>query len=115
MGRKSKNKLKKLPTVTINAVENPISCIIKIGKQRLRPHLDVGAAMSFVISDVYRSLHDQFKLSKPKVYLKSVNGADLKTVDCTNIESKIDDLSHSLMNFMLLKRLTWHSYWGEIS
>lgn len=44
-----------------------------------------------------------------------MNGADLKIVDCTNIESKIDDLSHSLMNFMLLKRLTWHSYWGEIS
>lgn len=104
-----------IPTVTINAVENPISCIIKIGIQRFRPHLDVGAAVSFVIFYVYRSLHDQFRLSKTKVYLKSVNGADLKIVDSTNIESKFDDLSHSLMNFMLVKMLTWHLYWGEIS
>lgn len=62
--------------------------------------------MSFVNFDVYRSLHDHFKLSKPKVHLKSVNGADLKIVDCTNIKSKIDDLSHCPMNFMLLKTLT---------
>lgn len=78
--------------------------------QRFRPHLDEGVAVSFVDFVVYRSLHDHFKLSKPKVYLKSVNGADLKIVDCTNIESKSDDLSHCLMNFMLLKMLTWHSY-----
>lgn len=71
----------------ISAVENQISCFIKIGKQRFRPHLDVGAAVSFVIFDVYRSLHDHFKLSKQKVNLKSVNGADLKIVDCTNIET----------------------------
>lgn len=61
--------------------------------------------MSFVNFDVYKSLHDHFKLSKPTVYLKSGNGADLKIVDCTNIESKIDDLSHCLMNFMLLKNV----------
>lgn len=66
--------------------------------------------MSFVIVDVYRSHHDQFRLSKPKVYLKSVNGADLEIVDCTNIESKIDNLSHCLMHFMWFKTLTWHYY-----
>lgn len=76
-----------MPTVTINAVENPNSCIIKIGKQKVRPLLDTGAAVSLVNSYVNRSLNDHFKLSKQKVNLKSVNGADLKIVDCTNIET----------------------------
>lgn len=51
--------------------------------------------MSLVNSDVYWSLHDHFKLSKPKVNLKSVNGADSKIEGCTNIESKINDLTLS--------------------
>lgn len=48
-----KKSLDNLPTVTINAVENPNSCIIKIGKQNFKPLLDTGAAVSLVNSDVY--------------------------------------------------------------
>lgn len=66
--------------------------------------------MSFVNFDVYRSLHDHLSCRNQKFFLKSVNGADLIIVNCTNIESKIDDLSHCLMDFMLLKMLTWHYY-----
>lgn len=94
-GSKCKNSLKNLPTVTTYAVENPNSCIIKIGKQKFRPLLDTGAAVSLVNSDVYWSLPYHSKLLKPKVNLKSVNGADLKIEGCTNIEFKIGGLTLS--------------------
>lgn len=64
-------------------------------EQRFRPLLDAGAAVLLVNSDDYRSFHDHFKLSKPKVNLKSVNGTDSKIEGCTNIESKINDLTLS--------------------
>lgn len=108
-----KKSLDNLPTVTINAVENPNSCIIKIGKQNFKPLLDTGAAVSLVNSDVYWSLPYHSKLSKPKVNLKSVIGADLKlkVVQILNLKLVV---SHCLINFMLLKMLIGHSYWEEI-
>lgn len=55
--------------------------------------MDTGAAVSLVNADVYWSLPYPSKLSKPKVNLKSVNGADLKIEGCANIRFKIGGLT----------------------
>ena len=65
--------MQNLPTFTINSIENPNLCIIYIGKRRFRPLLDMGAAVSLVTSNTYWSLNIFYKLTKPKVNLKSVN------------------------------------------
>lgn len=94
-GGGGKSSLRNLPIFTINSVENPNSCIIKIRKQKFRLLLDTDSAVSLVNSGVYWSLSGHFKLSKPKANLKSVNGADLKFESCTNIEFKISGLTLS--------------------
>jgi hypothetical protein len=79
----------------VNSIDNPNSCIINVGKQRFRPLLDTGAAVSLVNSNVYWSLYNPVKLSKPKVQLKSVNDSSLHIEGCTQIEFKIGGLTMS--------------------
>jgi hypothetical protein len=83
---KSKKWKNDLPTLTINSTENPNSCIINIGKRRFRHLLDTGAAVSLVSSNIFWSLANHIKLSKPKVCLKSVNDSQLQIEGCTQIE-----------------------------
>lgn len=81
-----------MPTVTVNSVENPNSCVIRIGRQKFRPLIDTGAAVSIVNSNVHWSLPYPSKLSKPKVNLKSVSGTELKIQGCASIQFKIGGL-----------------------
>lgn len=75
--------------MTVNSIENLKSCVIRIGRQKFRPLLDTGAAVSIVNSNVYWSLPYPSKLSKPKVNLKSVSGTELKIQGCASIQFKI--------------------------
>lgn len=57
--------------------------------------MDTEAAVSLVNSNVYWSLSNPAKLSKPKVNLKSVNGFSLCLESCNTIEFKIEGLTMS--------------------
>jgi hypothetical protein len=92
---KSKKWKNNLRTLTINSTENPNSCIINIGKRRFRPLLDTGASVLLVSSNIYWSLANPVKLSKPKVCLKSVNDSHLQIEGSIQIEFKIGGLTMS--------------------
>ena len=81
-----------MPNVTVNSVETPNSCVIRIERQKFRPLIDTGAAVSIVNSNVYWSLPYPSKLSKPKVNLKSVSGTELKIQGCASFQFKIGGL-----------------------
>ena len=65
-------------------------------KKNIFKHLlETAAAVSLVSSNIYWSLANPVKMSKPKVCLKSVNDSQLQIEGCTQIEFKIGGLTMS--------------------
>ena len=59
----------------INLTGNPNSCLIKIGKQRIRCLIDSGATTSIISWKVYKTLTCKPNLQNASAHLESVDGS----------------------------------------
>ena len=64
----------------------PNSCLVKVGKQRIRTLVDTGAECSLMHLSIYDQLKDRPKLLNKKVCLQSANGTELKCDRCVNVQ-----------------------------
>jgi len=67
----TKNKFK------VNLTGNPNSCLIKIGKQKVRCLIDSGASTSLINWKFYSNLVNKPSLQKASAHLESVDGSTL--------------------------------------
>ena len=65
---------------------SPNSCLIKIGKRKLRSLFDSGAEVSLMHKPVCQSLKEAPRLINKKAYLQSVNGDSLSVDGCVEID-----------------------------
>ena len=73
-------------TFKISVSGSPNSCLVKIGKQRIRTLVDTGAECSLMHRRIYDQLKDRPKLRNKKVCLQSANGTELKCDGCVNVQ-----------------------------
>ena len=73
-------------TFKISVSDSPNSCLVKVGKQRIRTLVDTGAECSLMHRRIYDQLKDRPKLLNKKVCLQSANGTELKCDGCVNVQ-----------------------------
>ena len=73
-------------TFKISVSGSPNSCLVKVGKQRIRTLVDTGAECSLMHRRIYDQLKDRPKLLNKKVCLQSANGTELKCDGCVNVQ-----------------------------
>ena len=73
-------------TFKISVSGCPNSCLVKVGKQRIRTLVDTGTETSLMHRHIYNQLKDRPKLLNKKVCLKSANGTELKCDGCVNVQ-----------------------------
>ena len=73
-------------TFKISVSGSPNSCLVKIGKQRIRTLVDTGAECSLMHRRIYDQLKNRPKLLNKKVCLQSANGTELKCDGCVNVQ-----------------------------
>ena len=73
-------------TFKISVSGSPNSCLVKVGKQRIRTLVDTGAECSMMHRRIYDQLKDRPKLLNKKVCLQSANGTELKCDGCVNVQ-----------------------------
>ena len=73
-------------TFKISVSGSPNSCLVKVGKQRIRTLVDAGAECSLMHHRIYDQLKDRPKLLNKKVCLQSANGTELKCDGCVNVQ-----------------------------
>ena len=73
-------------TFKISVSGSPNSCLVKVGKQRIRTLVDMGAECSLMHRRIYDQLKDRPKLLNKKVCLQSANGTELKCDGCVNVQ-----------------------------
>ena len=61
----------------IDLTGNPNSCLVKIGKQRIRCLIDSGATTSLISWKFYKTLTCKPNLQKASAHLESVDGSAL--------------------------------------
>ena len=73
-------------TFKISVSGSPNSCLVKVGKQRIRTLVDTGAECSLMHRRIYDQLKNRPKLLNKKVCLQSANGTELKCDGCVNVQ-----------------------------
>ena len=73
-------------TFKISVSGSPNSCLVKVGKQRIRTLVDTGAECSLMHRRIFDQLKDRPKLLNKKVCLQSANGTELKCDGCVNVQ-----------------------------
>ena len=91
-------------TFKISVSGSPNSCLVKVGKQRIRTLVDTGAECSLMHRRIYDQLKDRPKLLNKKVCLQSANGTELKCDGCVNVQICIGDTEMS-QDFYVIRDL----------